>query len=132
MCQSGRIYQCNGCNKQVIICSHCDHGNEYCSKQCSKVARLNKQREASCRYQSTRQGKIAHAARQKAYRLRQIVTHQGSLSPSNTGLMKKDSLTRNDLPSPKLSNDLAGIYCHFCHQYCGEFLRFEPIRRRKK
>ncbi|GFO74688.1 hypothetical protein BPLS_P1525 [Bathymodiolus platifrons methanotrophic gill symbiont] len=64
----------------MIICSHCDHGNSYCSGKCSAQSRQEKQREACDRYQSSSKGRHLHALRQRQYRQRkkEKVTHQGS------------------------------------------------------
>ena len=81
MCRSARLYNCARCHHQVIICSHCDRGNIYCSGHCSTQSRLEKQQEANCRYQSTAKGRHGHATRQQHYRQRQKqkVTYQGSV-----------------------------------------------------
>jgi hypothetical protein len=88
MQSSARVFNCARCQRQVVICSHCDRGNIYCGKRCSQSARRQSRREASRRYQRTRRGRFAHAARQRRYRQRRRakVTHQGSppLVPDET------------------------------------------------
>lgn len=70
---------CTRCRKAVIICSHCDRGQRYCTKACSTQARCTAVRAAGCRYQASRQGRHAHAERQSRYRAKQQkVTHQSS------------------------------------------------------
>jgi len=39
MQSSARLFNCARCRRQVVICSHCDRGNIYCSKRCSQTAR---------------------------------------------------------------------------------------------
>ncbi|MCU7940734.1 MAG: hypothetical protein KZQ64_00825 [gamma proteobacterium symbiont of Bathyaustriella thionipta] len=68
MCDSARLYNCERCHKQVIICSHCDHGNIYCNDGCAWYSRQEKQREAAHRYQSSHKGRQSHARRQQRYR----------------------------------------------------------------
>ena len=132
MKKSARLYQCNRCHSQVIICSHCDRGNVYCSADCSSNARAQSQHRANQKYQSSRKGRLANTERQRRYRMsqREKVTYQGSL------LGKADDLL---LPPPKTSENafLAPsnpenrfTHCHFCHSECSLFLRTRFIRRR--
>lgn len=90
-----RLFLCAGCRVQVLLCSHCDRGNRYCSRPCWRVSRDAARREAAQRYQSSRRGRLAHAERSRRWRQRraadgagtghghgahgaQNVTHQGS------------------------------------------------------
>lgn len=76
---SGRRYLCAGCRTAVLICSHCDRGNRYCTTTCAEQARHHAMRAAGARYQTSLRGRHAHAQRQRRYRARQQkVTHQGS------------------------------------------------------
>jgi hypothetical protein len=63
-----RLFLCQGCRVQVLICSHCDRGHLYCAEGCSSKARRNSQRDASRRYQMSRRGRVNHAARSRRYR----------------------------------------------------------------
>ena len=82
----GRRYLCAGCRTAVLICSHCDRGQRYCTTGCADLARRRSVRAAGRRYQASRRGRHAHANRQQRYRARtalhslrsQKVTHQGS------------------------------------------------------
>lgn len=87
-----RLFLCARCYEQVIICTHCDRGNIYCSIFCSFTARTNSLREAGVRYQRSIKGRLAHALRQRRYmqRLRDIknkLTHQGSCDTTPDGLL---------------------------------------------
>jgi len=86
-----RLYSCVLCHAQVVICTYCDRGEIYCTKNCSKHARLKSCREANTRYQQTPKGRRLHAARQKLYRLRQLkkVTDHGSKYSAEYGLLEK-------------------------------------------
>ena len=76
---AGRHYLCARCRKAVIICSHCDRGQRYCTQACATQARHTAARAAGCRYQDSRRGRHAHAERQRLYRAKhKEVTHQGS------------------------------------------------------
>lgn len=66
-----RFFSCKLCGQTRVICSSCDRGHRYCSKECSKEARRQSVRAAGRRYQKTEAGIVKHAARQAAYLLRQ-------------------------------------------------------------
>lgn len=73
-----RLYHCRRCRTQVSICAACDHGNIYCARECSRLARCESVGRAGARYQKTLRGARCHAARQRRYRARRAqVTHQG-------------------------------------------------------
>jgi hypothetical protein len=132
MQSSARVFNCARCQRQVVICSHCDRGNIYCGKRCSQSARRQSRREASRRYQRTRRGRFAHAARQRRYRQRRRakVTHQGSppLVPDETlPAESRTSARRNEVPAGVAGDD---IRCHFCGRVCSHFLRQSFLRRR--
>ena len=80
MQNSSRLYHCCRCHAQVIICSHCDRGQRYCTGGCSADARASSLKRASKKYLSTRAGRFNNAARQARFRERkkQKVTHHGS------------------------------------------------------
>ncbi len=139
MCHSGRIYNCVRCQHQVIICRHCDRGNIYCSGDCAKQSRHEKQQEAADRYQSSHKGRQRHAQRQRQYRQRQRqsrrwpkekVTHQGS--PELTAY---DSITTGlkaemiQPIAPPFSKKAQWV-CHFCGAQCGDSLRWSFLHRR--
>lgn len=139
MCDSARLYNCARCQRQVIICNHCDRGNIYCSGGCSEQSRHKKQQEAAQRYQSSHKGRQRHAQRQCQYRQRlqqsrqwrkEKVTHQGSPEKTlcdsiTTGL--KTEIPRSVSPFiPKKE----GMICHFCGVQCDGYLRWDFLQRR--
>ena len=96
MDRSARLFLCLRCRVQVVLCSHCDHGQVYCGRACSLAARGEHRRRSAQRYQSGRQGRLKHAARMACWRRRRRclrlastlartganankVTHQGCL-----------------------------------------------------
>jgi hypothetical protein len=95
MARSARLFLCGRCRVQVLLCSHCDRGQHYCSRECSGQARRERRREAAERYQRSWRGRLAHAERSRRWRARQatglvddapqsankIVTHQGCPAP---------------------------------------------------
>jgi len=123
---SARLYNCARCHCQVVICSHCDRGNIYCSKSCADLARRASLNAAGRRYQRTRCGRFKHAERQRRYRSRcRKVTHQGSPElPPNDPLT-----TRSEAPASVAITKDEGICCHFCGRPCSPFLRLGFLRR---
>ena len=93
MDRAARLFLCARCRDQVLLCSHCDRGQQYCSRACSSLSRRERRRETAERYQSSRSGRLKHAARTACWRERQRslrqdsagdaidkeVTHQGCL-----------------------------------------------------
>ena len=80
-----RLFLCARCRCQVLICSRCDRGQQYCGARCSGLARRESLRGAGRRYQHSRRGRHCHAERQRRYRRRcregvctHKVTHHGS------------------------------------------------------
>ena len=97
---TGRLYLCQRCRLQVIICRRCDRGQSYCSDACSKAARCEALRASGRRYQQSSKGRLKHAERAHRYRQRKNkVTHQGS-----TTLAQGDLLAANSVPD-KERND---------------------------
>jgi len=94
MVRSARLFLCVRRRDQVLMCSHCDRGQLYCSRACSFAARRERRQESAKRYQDSRGGRLKHAARMASWRarrrsLRQTgfgadtdkVTHQGCPGP---------------------------------------------------
>ena len=86
MDRTARLFLCACCRDQVLLCSHCDRGQLYCSRACSRVSRRERRRQTAQRYQSSRCGQLKHAARTARWRERRSlrqhinkVTHQGCL-----------------------------------------------------
>ena len=90
MDRPARLFLCARCRDQVLLCSHCDRGQQYCSRACSGMSRRERRRETAERYQSSRRGQVKHAARSASWRDRRRslrrdsarglidkVTHQG-------------------------------------------------------
>jgi hypothetical protein len=99
MDRAARLFLCARCRDQVLLCSHCDRGQQYCSRTCSSVSRRERRRQTAQRYQSSRGGQLKHAARSACWRqrrrsLRQAivdinkVTHQGCpVAPADASLL---------------------------------------------
>jgi hypothetical protein len=90
MDRSARLFLCARCRDQVLLCSHCDRGQQYCGRACSSASRRERRRDAAQRYQGSQRGRRRHAARTACWRrrrrsLRKLgalgdtnkVTHQG-------------------------------------------------------
>jgi hypothetical protein len=118
----GRRYLCARCRCAVVICSHCDRGNRYCTPHCAEQARRQSQRAAGKRYQAGLPGRTAHAQRQRRYRAnRQIVTHQGSPLPPPAAQLAPE-------PTPPAS-PLPGHCCR-CHRALPDQVRLDFLRAR--
>ena len=120
----GRRYLCAGCRTPVLMCSHCDRGNRFCTAGCASQARRQSLRSAGRRYQDTHRGRRAHAERQRRYRARQQkVTHQSSPPPAlPVQLVTEPTVKKYTLPPP--------WHCHLCHRVLPEFVRQDFLRRR--
>jgi len=83
---SPRCFWCARCNAQVLLCTACDRGNQYCIA-CADLAGRSARKQAACRYQQSYCGRRKHAARQARYRQRckEKVTHQAP--PEAQGLL---------------------------------------------
>ena len=68
--RSARLFLCVRCRQQVMLCSHCDHGQLYCSPSCSSAGRHEHRRRSAQRYQRSRGGRLKHAARTACWRRR--------------------------------------------------------------
>ena len=125
---SARLYHCARCHHQVIICSHCDRGNIYCTHGCAKTVRRISVRAAGKRYQQTHRGRLMHAARQRRYRLNtQKVTHHGSPEQSPRDLLPA-SLSAPQTASKPHRKPTETLRCHHCQRECGSLLRRGPLR----
>ena len=124
----GRLYLCAGCRTAVLICSHCDRGQRYCTG-CAGEARRRSVRAAGRRYQASLRGRHAHAKRQQRYRARtalhslrsQKVTHQGSPPPACADqLSSEPSVPVKPVPG----------HCWRCQRPLPDWVRQDFLRRR--
>lgn len=113
-----RFFLCARCRCTVLICSHCDRGQRYCSADCSGQARTCAQRAAGRRYQDSRRGRHAHAQRQRRWKAcAKKVTHQGSPPLPAADLLPLDKATASQ-PATNRS-----CKCHFCGHAVSVFVR---------
>jgi len=122
---TGRLFLCNRCRAQVIVCSRCDRGQIYCADGCAEAARRASLRAAGRRYQKSRKGRFKHAERNRRYRLRQQkMTHQGSMPPALNDLLAANSVLGREpgvaaeLPAPSPT-----AHGHFCGCRCSALVR---------
>ena len=78
MARSARLFLCARCRDQVLLCSHCDHGQLYCSRACSFAGRRERRQQSAQRYQDSRGGRLKHAARTACWRTRRRSRHLAS------------------------------------------------------
>ena len=125
-CRSGRLYSCARCHCQVIICSHCDRGNIYCSGECSQAARCEKIKQANQRYEQTSKAKRLKSIRQQRYRQSQKAkkaTDQGTLVVRLYDLLLSElKQLKKRLINYRLLY-CRHLCCHFCATPCDDFLR---------
>ena len=128
-----RFFLCVGCCKQVLICSYCDHGQRYCSNECSKSARTRSLRAANTRYQQSLRGRIRHAERTRRYRLKKNkVTYQGSLPACSNDLLTEKPEPESQLEGvPSQPSHESTHQCHFCGVICSEFVRYNFLQRNR-
>ena len=144
---------CVRCRRQVLICSRCDRGQQYCGARCSGLARRESLRAAGRRYQHSRRGRHCHAERQRRYRHRcredaraqKVTHHRSACAPCGAELARHQVAMReaNAPMSPKPATKRARaasatskMHCHFCARPVSEFVRRQwrrpPLRRRTR
>ncbi len=126
-----RRFVCDRCRAAVYICSWCDRGHRYCSRQCSSAARSESRRAAGRLYQATPNGRRNHASRQAAYRDRQAVelekvTHHGCRDAEPSATVA--ACTRSTTSAPSRGETLV---CCFCNSICLPFVRDDFLRCRR-
>jgi hypothetical protein len=133
------MFNCARCHRQVVICSHCDRGQRYCSTHCARVQRRRSAREAARRYQRTRLGGRNNAARQKRWRLRIATTVTHHTSPAQNPVRQEppgenaqkevcDATSNRTLVISKrmpitIPAGELGPRCDFCGRPCGSYAR---------
>ena len=149
-----RLFLCAGCRVQVVLCSHCDRGNRYCSRTCWRQTHDLARREAACRYQRSRGGRVRHAARSQRWRQRTAlraaegdgtditghadgdaahkVTHQGSptgvaAAPLVACTYDITSIATDPLADAPASS--AVLRCYRCAAAQPDWLRQDYLRR---
>lgn len=122
MKHSSRLFYCALCLTQATICSHCDHGQIYCSTECSQSARKKSCHKAGARYQNTFNGRMKHALRQRRYRARkrEKVTHHGSQSNTQNALLQQ---VPNQVQKMLIMQGHGDLTCCFCKKISTCWLR---------
>ncbi len=124
-----RLFQCVRCHNQTMVCSKCDRGQIYCSRECAVLARIKSMKLAGARYQASFTGRRKHAARQACYRQRlcKIVTHHGSPPPPPHAPMAP---LENKPNQQKNGQMMLTLTCCFCERRVSDWLRHDFLRRR--
>jgi hypothetical protein len=65
-----KFCKAEGCGARFFICSHCNHGQSYCSEECRLRSRHEQHRKANRRHQQSPEGRADHRDRERAYRRR--------------------------------------------------------------
>lgn len=100
-CCSARLYHCERCHAQVVLCSRCDRGHWYCLDGCAQAARLERRRCNARRYRQTPNGRRNNSERQRRFRERRRrradeackASHSGADSPPDEPSPSPDSPT---------------------------------------
>ena len=125
---AARFYLCLRCRSQALICSSCDRGQIYCTPECAKAARKERQRSARRRYQAGARGRVMHADRSRRFRERQRgVTDHGLHEPVATALRVEV------VASPQRRSALTErqhFYCNGCACAVSDFVRLDTLPRR--
>ena len=137
-----RWFLCVRCRAPVLVCSHCDRGQIYCSGGCAQAARHDAQQAAGQRYQKSFRGRLKHAARTARHRARQkIVTHQGSPLQPRDDVVASDAAAAANQPAAASSRgsvmrfqvpDRGSGRCHWCGCCCSPRVRIGFLRRRQR
>ena len=134
-----RRFSCACCHTPVFICSRCDRGQRYCSKDCSEQTRKSNQRSTQESYQDSHRGRRTHAQRQRRYRARKRnrsegvakkVTHQGSPPQPPAALLIAESTALQMSQSEQAPISKSLLQCHFCQCECSELVRIGFLRCR--
>jgi hypothetical protein len=128
------------CSKLWAICRCCYRGHKYCSKACSKLARVEKKRHHNCHDQQG-PGRDDHRDRQRALRSRQAKSgssekkrdgHTSIEPPSDEtlGSARRQEVVLSTEPSARVSeSNQDGSPCCRC---CGlQSVLVEPLSERK-
>ena len=143
MSDYARLFNCPQCHRQVILCPRCDHGNHYCSRECSERARRQAQRLAGRRYQDGFPGRRKHAARQRGYRDRQRcealqdgvcgqkVTHHPLTGEHRRVAVPRPQGTRRGARTFGGKKTSKVFQCSICGRFCSVFVHPGPhmVRR---
>jgi hypothetical protein len=130
---STRLFQCQRCRRQVMVCQQCDTGQRYCAQGCRQHARKDSCKRAQVNYQNSRKGRMNNARRQQRFRQRQKekakkVTHQTSpSSPANDLLTQAFHAGKNNPGRRRIGSDTV---CHFCGCRCGPLFRVGFLKKR--
>ena len=131
-----RIFNCERCHQQVVICRRCDRGNRYC-KACAPLARAEYLARAGAEYQGTEAGRLNHKVRQERYRARlaEKVTQHGDLGAelrrdSSVAAFQGGNEDRNEhRQRPAEPTSGLEVRCDFCGRWCGGAVRSGPVPR---
>ena len=123
-----RLFLCLRCCTQTTLCSGCDHGQIYCSRLCSHLARQQSLRATRARYQNTPKGRRHHAAAQARYRARlkkKVMDHGSPLVASNALLFSLENKPQKQI------NHLATATpcCRLCGKCISAWFRNDFLRR---
>jgi len=130
----GRLFNCAHCERQVVFCPRCDHGNLYCSPGCSETARRDSVRRAGRLYQDSHRGRLKHARRQQRYRERRLgqaseregcgqkVTHHPSTREHRRVVVTQTPRRRRGARPFGHERPARAFRCDRCGRFCARFV----------
>jgi hypothetical protein len=132
--QHPRLFLCDRCRQQVLICRRCDRGQVYCGHDCALEVRRSRQREARRRYQASERGRQMHADRSRQYRARRrCVTDQGRKSATKSQQQSEPAHAAATAAQPAIINAVVrASACHRCGRPVSNLVRMAPIRRPRR
>jgi hypothetical protein len=127
---SARLFLCNHCRQQVIICRRCDRGQVYCSPVYALEVRRRNQRDARRRYQATDRGRRMHADRNRKYRARgsRVTDQSWTFSPQPETARAAAMATQ----PPVMIAARRITACDLCGNPVSDRVRLSPIRRPRR
>jgi hypothetical protein len=124
---TARLFLCNHCGQQVIICRRCDRGQVYCGPDCALEVRRRNQRDAHRRYHATDRGRRMHADRSRKYRARgSRVTDQGLTFSPQPETARAAAMAAQQ---PVMIAARRITACDLCGNPVSDRVRLSPIRR---
>lgn len=112
MDRPARLFLCAQCRAQVVLCSHCDHGNRYCGRPCWRLARDAARGQSASRYQRSWRGRLAHAERSRRWRQRRRERGDGGDDGGRDGGDREHNVTHQGCPPGPAAAPLVACTTH--------------------
>lgn len=127
---SARFYLCVRCYSRALVCSSCDRGQIYCTPECAREGRKERQRSARQRYQAGTRGRAMHAERSRRFRAR-----RRSVTDHSSRVAAPETLQAVSAAPPRRRSAFVGsqhFVCNGCACAVSEFFRRDTLARPKR